>query len=248
MRGHSALLSALVERWQPETHTFHLPVGEVTVTLEDVIHILGLQVNGEPVTGRLDSSYQFLVDNCIACFGRQPGPDDHVLGKLGAASLAHLYRSLCRASRYNCKEMDGPLILLFVWVWERMPFMAPIPRNELLDVGVPLARQWSHWRRHTRYTRRSTAQFRRGLDDMGVNDFTWRPYVGVDVRQDLGPNLFMCSTKSPLVSFECIEWHPTDRVRRQFGLQQLPPDPKFQIGSAHCKLMVSVAKRRGVES
>ncbi|RYR47632.1 hypothetical protein Ahy_A07g033578 [Arachis hypogaea] len=31
----------------------------------------------------------------------------------GAASLAHLYRSLCCASRYNCKEMDGPLILLF---------------------------------------------------------------------------------------------------------------------------------------
>nr|XP_025616410.1 protein MAIN-LIKE 1-like [Arachis hypogaea]XP_025635136.1 protein MAIN-LIKE 1-like [Arachis hypogaea]XP_025663927.1 protein MAIN-LIKE 1-like [Arachis hypogaea] len=82
MRGHSALLSALVERWRPETHTFHLPVGEVTVTLEDVIHILGLQVNGEPVTGRSDSSYQFLVDNCLACFGRQPGPDDHVLGKV----------------------------------------------------------------------------------------------------------------------------------------------------------------------
>ncbi|QHO31238.1 uncharacterized protein DS421_8g239870 [Arachis hypogaea] len=278
MRGHSALLSALVERWRPETHTFHLPVGEVTVTLEDVIHILGLQVNGEPVTVRSDSSYQFLVDNCVACFGRQPGPDDHVLGKVnlhwvrrcrdsepcdtqesieryvrahifcvlgtvvfpdksttslnskflpllrnfhqisqyswGAASLAHLYRSLCRASRYNCKEMDWPLILLFVWAWERMPFMAPIPRNQLLDIGVPLARRWSHWRRHTRYTRRSTAQFRRGLDDMGVNDFTWRPYIDVDVPIELGANLFMCSTKSPL---------------------QLPPDPAFQIGSAHCR-------------
>ncbi|RYR25167.1 hypothetical protein Ahy_B02g058812 [Arachis hypogaea] len=29
-------------------------------------------------------------------------------------SLAHLYKSLCRASRYNCYEMDGPLILHFV--------------------------------------------------------------------------------------------------------------------------------------
>ncbi|RYR19610.1 hypothetical protein Ahy_B03g064442 [Arachis hypogaea] len=62
----------------------------------------------------------------------------------GTASLAHLYRSLCRASRYNCKEMDGPLILLFVWAWERMPFMAPIPRNQLLDIGVPLARRSSY--------------------------------------------------------------------------------------------------------
>ncbi|XP_016195986.1 protein MAIN-LIKE 1-like [Arachis ipaensis] len=72
MRGHSALLSALVERWQPETHTFHLPVGEVTVTLEDVAYILGLPINGEAVTGRSDSSHQFFVENCIACFGREP--------------------------------------------------------------------------------------------------------------------------------------------------------------------------------
>ncbi|RYR21076.1 hypothetical protein Ahy_B03g066322 [Arachis hypogaea] len=85
MRGHAALLSALVERWRPETHTFHLPVGEVTVTLEDVSYILGLPINGEAVTGRSDSSHQFLVENCIACFGREPGPEDHVLGKVNLA-------------------------------------------------------------------------------------------------------------------------------------------------------------------
>ncbi|KAL4276721.1 hypothetical protein AHAS_Ahas20G0235500 [Arachis hypogaea] len=56
--------------------------------------------------------------------------------------------------------MNGPFILLFVWAWERMPFLAPIPHNELVDIGVPLGRWWSHWRRLTRYTRRSMAQFR----------------------------------------------------------------------------------------
>ncbi|RYR12299.1 hypothetical protein Ahy_B04g069837 [Arachis hypogaea] len=85
MRSHSALLIALVERWRPETHTFHLPVGEVTVTLEDVTCILGLPINGAPVTSRLDSSHQFLVENCIACFGRESGPQDHVLGKVNLA-------------------------------------------------------------------------------------------------------------------------------------------------------------------
>ncbi|RYR74549.1 hypothetical protein Ahy_A02g009279 [Arachis hypogaea] len=31
MRDHSALLNTLIEHWRPETHTFHLLVGEVTV-------------------------------------------------------------------------------------------------------------------------------------------------------------------------------------------------------------------------
>ncbi|RYR56810.1 hypothetical protein Ahy_A05g022518 [Arachis hypogaea] len=31
-----------------------------------------------------------------------------------SACLAHTYRSLCRASRYDCKDMDGPLALLLV--------------------------------------------------------------------------------------------------------------------------------------
>lgn len=42
----NALISAFVERWHPETNTFHLPAGEMTITLDDVFHILGVAVQG----------------------------------------------------------------------------------------------------------------------------------------------------------------------------------------------------------
>ncbi|MFQ6649435.1 hypothetical protein Gotur_022005 [Gossypium turneri] len=45
------LLSALVERWRPETHTFYFSCGECTVTLEDVALQLGLPIDRSPVTG-----------------------------------------------------------------------------------------------------------------------------------------------------------------------------------------------------
>ncbi|KAK1680305.1 hypothetical protein QYE76_041153 [Lolium multiflorum] len=44
----AAAISALVDRWRPETHTFHLRAGEMTPTLQDVSMILGLPIQGEP--------------------------------------------------------------------------------------------------------------------------------------------------------------------------------------------------------
>jgi hypothetical protein len=46
----SAALMTLVDRWCPETHMFHLPCGETTVMLQDVTMILGLPIDGTPVS------------------------------------------------------------------------------------------------------------------------------------------------------------------------------------------------------
>ncbi|RYR63068.1 hypothetical protein Ahy_A04g020858 [Arachis hypogaea] len=180
IRGHSTMLAAFVERWQLKT-------------LEDVLHIFSLPIDGEVVTGWTNSSHDFLVTQSLAIFGSKPEVDSfsksyinlswirhirntqpldtwesvmcyircHIFCLLGItlfvdkstayahakylplfynfdkignyswglACLAHLYMSLCHASRYDCKEMDDPLDLLFAWAWERMPWLAPIPRS-----------------------------------------------------------------------------------------------------------------------
>ncbi|XP_052483108.1 protein MAINTENANCE OF MERISTEMS-like [Gossypium raimondii] len=65
------LLSALVERWRPETHTFHFPCGECTVTLEDVALQLGLPIDGSPVTGL--SAFTDPDALCYQLLGDSPG-------------------------------------------------------------------------------------------------------------------------------------------------------------------------------
>ncbi|KAL8464710.1 hypothetical protein ACS0TY_034279 [Phlomoides rotata] len=43
------LITALGERWGSETHTFHFPTGEVTITLQDVAVIWGYQLRESPL-------------------------------------------------------------------------------------------------------------------------------------------------------------------------------------------------------
>ncbi|KAL1220892.1 Protein MAIN-LIKE 1 [Cardamine amara subsp. amara] len=50
------LVLGIVEKWSPETKTFVFPWGETTITLEDVMMLLGFSVLGSPVFVTLDSS------------------------------------------------------------------------------------------------------------------------------------------------------------------------------------------------
>nr|XP_023893184.1 serine/threonine-protein phosphatase 7 long form homolog [Quercus suber] len=45
------LITALVEQWRPETHSFHLPCGETTITLQDVEVIFGIPIDGDAIVG-----------------------------------------------------------------------------------------------------------------------------------------------------------------------------------------------------
>lgn len=60
------LISALVERWQPETHTFHLLHGEMSITLQDVEVILGLPIDGEVLVGSTGGGWSNMCEQLLS--------------------------------------------------------------------------------------------------------------------------------------------------------------------------------------
>ncbi|QHO42647.1 uncharacterized protein DS421_5g155930 [Arachis hypogaea] len=257
-----ALVNALVEKWHSDTHTFHLPVGECAVTLEDVVVILGLPTDGPPVTGMTMSSFKALETECLQQFGVAPRKSDcrascirliwlrdlkerlQLVDKTSmqrqyswaSACLAHLYRLLCRASRFNCKKIDGPLTLLLTWAWICLPYLALVPRKPR---SFPLANRWCNWERGDRRFRYLTLEhFRKALDDLQEGQFVWLAYAVDRIDPDIIPaDIYMhsvvWSATVSLMSFEIIEWHATDRFRRQFGFVQGVPHQERNLDKAH---------------
>ena len=68
------LITALVERWQRETHTFHMPHGEVNITLQDVEVILRLPIDGNAITRSTQKTW---TEVCQDFLGFQPINQEH---------------------------------------------------------------------------------------------------------------------------------------------------------------------------
>ncbi|XP_020967719.1 serine/threonine-protein phosphatase 7 long form homolog [Arachis ipaensis] len=136
--------------------------------------------------------------------------------------------------------MDGPLTLLVTWAWIRLPFLAPIPGNPRV---FPIANRWHNWdRQNYAYRYKTLAHYRRLLDDLQEGQFVWQAYGIGYIDPDVIPlairhNSVIWSATVPLISFECIEWHATDRVRRQFGLTQGVPNQERDLGASHGEVL-----------
>ena len=103
MQVDHALIIALVERWRPETHTFHLPHGKVGITLQDIEVMLGVPIDGLPVTGSVKLDWFGL---CHDLLGHRPS--DSVLHPHENNSI--LARAKIRVSWLK-PQFRGPLAM-----------------------------------------------------------------------------------------------------------------------------------------
>ncbi|XP_040930040.1 serine/threonine-protein phosphatase 7 long form homolog [Gossypium hirsutum] len=207
------LISALVKRWRPETHTFHLPCGECTVTLEDVALQFGLPIDRNAVMGV--SAIAESAALCYSLLRASPGDDESNFSELkftwlkanfehlsvnaieeeliwGSTVLAMLYHKLCRTTKPNAVDIGGCLVLLQSWAFYRMSFLA---------------------------------------------SFIWMPYRRPEIAAIIPSSAYVHSqswcTNAPIISFNVVEWYHGDQVLRQFGCIQYIPDLPIQVGKVH---------------
>ncbi|KAL0285862.1 UNVERIFIED_CONTAM: Serine/threonine-protein phosphatase 7 long form, partial [Sesamum radiatum] len=143
------LITALVERWRSETHSFHFRVGEATITLQDVQVIWGLPIDGEPVSGTdLERTSVQWQEYCMQYIGFAP--------EEGALKGSRLQ----------------------IWAWSRIIPLCPglgaprvhmgphqIDNNRVLP-GAPYGAMWNCEHTFTRTVRTTVRVIRDILDEM----------------------------------------------------------------------------------
>ncbi|RYR21273.1 hypothetical protein Ahy_B03g066559 [Arachis hypogaea] len=60
------LVTAFIERWRPDMHTFHMPFGECTIRLHDVAYQLGLLIDDQYVSKFLTNFERHIDDGRLA--------------------------------------------------------------------------------------------------------------------------------------------------------------------------------------
>ncbi|XP_028216572.1 protein MAIN-LIKE 2-like [Glycine soja] len=110
--GDRGLISSFVERWHKQTSSFHLPVGEVSITLDDVASLLHL-----PIVGL---TFQPLhVEEAV----------------LMLVGLLEVSEEATRAETTHC---HGP----YCWIYEHFPSVAECIVDPNYDELSPRACRW----------------------------------------------------------------------------------------------------------
>ncbi|KAK9997358.1 hypothetical protein SO802_022044 [Lithocarpus litseifolius] len=211
------LISALIEQWRPEIHTFQLPHGEMSITLEDVEVILGLPIDGEVLVGPIaveDGDWKQLCVELLG-FGVPAKDSTTLVGQI--ILISHLVQCIAKPLPKDAIEMQ-------IHQYARCYILALLGDKIFMDkledrVGaVPSPK--------SRPSGMALIYYREQLVKMQPGQIMWQPY-----EADLGCLPAFCvagrdtwTARVPFVCFCIVETHHPDRVLWQFGLAQEQPD------------------------
>ncbi|KAM3311124.1 hypothetical protein ACQJBY_031667 [Aegilops geniculata] len=197
-----AALTALVDRWRPETHSFHLPCGEMTMTLQDMAMISGLPINGQAVTGRVSvGNWRERTANLI---GVQP--EDPQEGKADTARVRHSWLKLVRGNTNPCPQDANDVVVqqyarAYLWYVLTKVVFSDATGNSALWMFLELLNNWD-----TQYSWGSAAlaylyrqldlACRRKGDTSSLSGFVWSLSVWMWERIPVGRPDF----KNPLMA------------------------------------------------
>ncbi|XP_058776311.1 protein MAIN-LIKE 1-like [Vicia villosa] len=148
------LLLAFIERWNPETSSFHLPFGEMTETLDDVHSLFHLPI-AETILQQFIATQATAVrmvmnaleiDEVVVLkeFGDARGFHIRMswLRKAwGAAAVTMLYTALDVASRPDTIQLAGYMSLLYCWIYEHFPQICERKIQHCADACRPMCKE-----------------------------------------------------------------------------------------------------------
>nr|XP_012568468.1 protein MAIN-LIKE 1-like [Cicer arietinum] len=230
------------QRWHTETSSFHLPFGEMTITLDDVRGLLSIPCSGETNRG---ASYSFewlkevffkkLHEGRYDCAARA-----YLLHLVGCTILADKSFTIVSAKYlFLFQDLDtcgkwawgpaAPVVLydylrdstLPTWIYEHFPDICKRDMDELIS-SMPQMFRWT-----AKQTSGNIAYYRAKLDALRDTDIIWTPnYDENSMTRFQSVSLFTgyihwCSVMVPYLPERCI---------RQFGYtQHIPPTPPMLV-------------------
>ncbi|KAK1594488.1 hypothetical protein QYE76_037766 [Lolium multiflorum] len=222
-------LTALVDRWRPETHTFHLRAGEMAPTLQDVSMILGLPIQGEPLC--MNTTSDGWRQQMAALIGMAPpAPANPKERAPAGAPFAWIRTNFGQPPPEDANEDTiRTYTRVYLWVLNERPW--PHYRNNL-DREPTWAYLWDNVSEMTSDPKIMYMQYTAELDTLTAEQVEWEPYgtyyhIGAgmaDLNHKCTEEARFWRMRCPLICMWLVEHHQPHRVMRQFGLyQECPP-------------------------